>query len=66
MIFSPKLDNFEKQLAIALSENWNFRRAVSKELLKVTVICVYTPFLSFLMLIYHHAVLVFSHVSTKS
>jgi len=35
MIFCHTLDNFEKQLAILLSGNWNLRQPVSKELLKV-------------------------------
>ena len=64
----PKLDSSEKQLAIVLSRNLNFRQLVSTEteLLKITVVCVDTPFRSFwywpiTMLCYHSA-----HVSTKS
>ena len=55
--FSPKLGNFEKQLAIMLSRNLNFRQLVSNELLKVTIVCIDTPFLSFSILICHHAML---------
>jgi len=46
--FPPKLDNFEKRLAIMLSGNLNFRQPASEELLNVTIVCVDTPFLSVL------------------
>jgi len=55
----PKLDNYEKQPAILLSGNLNFRQLVSKELLKVTTVCTDTPFQSFSILIYHNAALAF-------
>ena len=41
--FLPKLDNFDKHLAIILSRNLNFfRQLESNELIKVTIICVDT------------------------
>jgi len=43
----PKLSNFEKQLFVMLFRAFNFRQPVSKEPLKVAVICIDTPFLSF-------------------
>ena len=63
--FLPKLNNFEKELVIMFSRNLNFTKQVSWMLLKVTIICVETPFLSFLVLIYHHAVLAFSPCLNK-
>jgi len=45
---------------IVLSRNLNFRQPMSKKLLKVTVLCVYTPFRSFLIFVYYHALLAFS------
>jgi len=43
----PKLSNFEKQLFVMLFRAFNFRQPVSKEPLKVAVICIDTPFLFF-------------------
>jgi len=49
----PKSEDFEKHLAIMKSSYLNFKQPVSKELPKVTIICIDTPAL-FLILIYHH------------
>jgi len=45
--FLPKLDNFEKQLAITVPRNLNFRKPESKELLKVDTMCADTTCQSF-------------------
>jgi len=48
-----------------LSRNLNFRQPVSKELLKVTIVCVDTITV-FLILIYHHALLAFRPCLNKA
>ena len=59
------LYNFEKQPAIVLSRNMNFRQPLHKELLKVTIVCVDTFvcfwYWSITVLSQHPA-----HVSTKT
>jgi len=45
----------EKIAGYMLSKNLNFRQSVLEELTKVTIVCVDTPFLSYFILIYHHA-----------
>jgi len=49
-----------------LPKNLNFREQESNKLMEVTLVCVDTPFLSFLTLIYHCAMLGTAHASTKS
>ena len=63
--FLPKFDNY-KIAGYYVVQNFSFRQPMSKELQKVTIVCVDIPFLSFwdwsvTMPCYHSA-----HVSTKS
>jgi len=49
---------WKKQPAVMFSRNLNYRQPVSKDLLKVIIVWVETPFLS-LILIHHHVLLAF-------